>query len=98
MKKKIFCYSFMVSILLMSQALAASASAMIGNHVERTDSLNVDTLDMKVMVPAYFSPSSSSYWNRLDSQAAKMPGRLYAIANVYNGPGTSYRLFLRCSY
>ncbi len=45
---------------------------------------------LKVLVPAYFSPSASNYWLRMDSVAAKMPGRLWAIANVYNGPGSAY--------
>ncbi|MFZ1081400.1 MAG: spherulation-specific family 4 protein [Candidatus Kryptoniota bacterium] len=45
---------------------------------------------MKVLVPAYFDPGTSNYWDRLAMRAAKMPGRLYAIANPDNGPGSSY--------
>ena len=45
---------------------------------------------LKVLVPAYFDPSVSNYWSRLDAMARKMPGRLYAIANPNSGPGTNY--------
>ncbi|MGA9406442.1 MAG: spherulation-specific family 4 protein [Bacteroidota bacterium] len=60
------------------------------NSVEQIDSMGVDTLNLKVLVPAYFDPSTSNYWERLEKQAAKMPGRLYAIANLDNGPGSKF--------
>jgi|YelNatPaOPRAMG01_1025707.scaffolds.fasta_scaffold00125_39 hypothetical protein len=57
----------------------------IGNKI-----LGIDSLNMKVIVPAYFDPSVSNYWNTMFAKAATMPGRLYAIANVNNGPGSQY--------
>jgi hypothetical protein len=47
-----------------------------------------DTTGMKVLVPAYFDPSVSDGWKRMAAEAAKMPGRIYAIANLNNGPGS----------
>ncbi len=44
---------------------------------------------MRILVPAYFEPSGSEYWDLLVTEAATMPGRLYAIANSDNGPGAS---------
>ena len=44
---------------------------------------------LKVMVPAYFDPSSSNYWSRLEAVSRTMPGRLYVIANPNSGPGSS---------
>jgi Spherulation-specific family 4/Secretion system C-terminal sorting domain len=44
---------------------------------------------LKVLVPAYFDPSASNYWSRLEVEAAKMPGRLCVIANPNSGPGSS---------
>jgi hypothetical protein len=61
----------------------------LASYAEPADSLKIDSLNMKVLVPAYFDPSASNYWSRLAAQAAKMPGRLYAIANPDNGPGSS---------
>lgn len=44
---------------------------------------------INIMVPAYFDPSlNPEYWKRLSEQAAEMPGRIYAIANPDNGPGS----------
>lgn len=51
----------------------------------RTDAHLSKTM-MKVLVPAYFS-SSDANWERLVAQAATMPGQLYAIANLNDGPG-----------
>jgi hypothetical protein len=48
----------------------------------------VDTINMNVLVPAYFDPSSSDCWSRMSTQAEKMSGRLYAIANKDSGPGS----------
>ncbi|MDF1610640.1 spherulation-specific family 4 protein [Stygiobacter electus] len=41
---------------------------------------------LKVLVPAYFG-LYDDYWARLIAQSSKMPGQLYAIANISNGPG-----------
>lgn len=41
-----------------------------------------------VLVPAYFGPSSG-YWEQLSTAAGQVP--LCAIANVFNGPGTTAR-------
>ncbi|MFN0241849.1 MAG: spherulation-specific family 4 protein [Planctomycetota bacterium] len=42
---------------------------------------------MRVVVPAYFVPWPGSPWERLNATAAAHPGRIVAIANVFNGPG-----------
>ena len=84
----IFKILFTSAIILSIQTVVLSASIYNGNNKEHVAG---DTLsNMKILVPAYFDPSSSDYWSRLDIQAAKMPGRLYAIANVNSGPGTQY--------
>jgi hypothetical protein len=43
---------------------------------------------MRVLVPAYFEPTSSS-WSRVVAQSAKMRGRIGLIANPNSGPGSS---------
>lgn len=43
---------------------------------------------MKVMVPAYFDPSNAG-WATMATKSAAMPGRIYAIANPNNGPGSA---------
>jgi hypothetical protein len=43
---------------------------------------------MNILVPAYFNPQNSNYWDRLTQESKKMPGKICAIANVDNGPGT----------
>ncbi len=50
----------------------------------------IDTLNIKIMVPAYFDPSSSTYWDSLKVQSSKFPDRIYAIANPSSGPGKSF--------
>jgi hypothetical protein len=52
---------------------------------ERTDASFTSDI-MKILVPAYFG-SSDFNWERLATQAAKVPGLIYAIANLNNGPG-----------
>ncbi len=89
MNRKAYCYSIAASILLLAGTAGSIPSAEPRYHIEYTDSLGLDTLKMKVMVPAYFDPGASNYWQRLCTQAAKMPGRLYAIANPNSGPGSS---------
>ena len=80
---------FISLILLLIHSSVVTAAGKIGVHVDRVDSLRIETLGMRVMVPAYFDPPGSD-WHRLEVQAAKMPGRLYAIANPNSGPGSSY--------
>lgn len=87
-QKIIFKILLLIPIFLSSQTIVFSASNYDGNNKAH---IAGDTLsNMKIMVPAYFDPSSSNYWSRMAIQAAKMPGRLYAIANVNSGPGTQY--------
>jgi hypothetical protein len=81
---------FMIAIILLAQITIIFASGNTGNYSRLQSTLAIDTLNMKVLVPAYFDPSSSNYWSRLATQASKMPGRLYAIANKANGPGSKY--------
>ncbi len=85
--KKIAQGACIILFLLSTREAVTFASTFPAREVKVDSSLVRDSL--KVMVPAYFSPSSS-YWNQMEVQAAKMPGRLYAIANVSNGPGSSY--------
>ncbi|XP_024531904.1 spherulin-4 [Selaginella moellendorffii] len=45
---------------------------------------------MRIMVPAYFDPSSNSQaWSSLNSAATTLPNRVVAIANPSNGPGSA---------
>ena len=81
--------SFIFLILLLMYSSVVTAAGRNGLQVDRVDSLRIDTLGMRVMVPAYFDPPGSD-WSRLEAQAAKMPGRLYAIANPNSGPGSRY--------
>ncbi len=78
-----------IMIFLLAASTASSFSPRTSAGAS-DNAASVDSLGMKVIVPAYFSPSTSDYWSRLATQAAEMPGRLYAIANVSNGPGSSY--------
>jgi len=89
-KSKIGHGLFIFIILLLVQPAFINALSMTRNSVEQNDSLKIDTLNLKVLVPAYFDPSTANYWERLEKQAAKMPGRLCAIANLDNGPGSQY--------
>ena len=86
MRKSTYAHLIIFSALVLSQPAPAPASLLTGN---RMTPRGVDTLDMKVMVPAYFDPSSYD-WIRMEAQALKMPGRLCAIANPNSGPGSSY--------
>ncbi len=79
----------MITFVLIQIAIIYSSSDSRKNTMDN-DALHGDTLNMKVLVPAYFDPSSSGYWNELAAQAAKMPYRIYAIANKANGPGSKY--------
>jgi len=81
--------SFISLLLLLVLAWVVPAAGRNGVRIERADSLRIDTLGMRVMVPAYFDPPGAD-WSRLEAQAAKMPGRLYAIANPNSGPGSGY--------
>jgi hypothetical protein len=90
MKKKKSVKIFMIAIILLAQITIIFASGNSGNYSHPHSTLAVDTLNMKVLVPAYFNPSSSNYWARLATQSAKMPGRLWTIADVDNGPGSKY--------
>ncbi|MHB8579801.1 MAG: spherulation-specific family 4 protein [Ignavibacteriaceae bacterium] len=78
---------FILVIIVSIQASILNASIINGKNEEYVAG---DSLNMKIMVPAYFDPSSSDYWSRLATESAKMPGALYAIANVNSGPGTQY--------
>jgi len=80
-------YSFILSILLLTHAWGAPFAAKAGDHIARVDSVRVDTLGLRVMVPAYFDPPGGD-WARMETQASKMPGRLWAIANPNSGPGS----------
>ncbi len=76
--------------------LFASLSLSVVYGSQNSDNQNakntsgIDSLNLKVMVPAYFYPSGNDYWARLDSEALKMPGRLWAIANPESGPGSQF--------
>jgi len=78
------------AVFLSVQFTIIFASGNISDLSNTRSALTTSSLNMKVLVPAYFDPSESNYWNRLEVQAAKMPDRLYAIANKANGPGPSY--------
>jgi Spherulation-specific family 4/Secretion system C-terminal sorting domain len=90
MCKMILCRVFMIAILLFAQAAGMYALTGNRNNAIANNTKVEDSLNMKVLVPAYFDPSVTNYWGRLATQAAKMPGRLYAIVNKANGPGPSY--------
>jgi len=79
----------MLSIFSLTCIAMSPANAWTGNPADRADSLRIDTLGLKVMVPAYFDPPGGD-WSRMETQALKMPGRLYAIANPASGPGARY--------
>jgi hypothetical protein len=81
---------YLIIIPLLFQVTANFSLAGSKENAANKDSQTVDSLNMKVMVPAYFDPSGSDYWDRLAAQAALMPGCLYAIANKNNGPDSSY--------
>jgi hypothetical protein len=81
---------YVVVILLMLLIYTSIAFAGDKKLTVYYNAQSGDSLKMKVLVPAYFDPSGSGYWDRLTLQAAKMPGCLYAIANPDNGPGSSY--------
>jgi len=89
--KKILLVRIII-IIILSLAISSGINAE-SNNKKGEDAVKgtagIDSLNMKVMVPAYFG-ASGNYWARMDSQAVKMPGRLWAIINVYNGPGTQY--------
>lgn len=75
-------------VRIFSFIMAFAVTAVIGfsgSKFYATGSSSVG--NMKVMVPAYFEPTT--YWSRLAAQAAKMPGRLYAVANPDSGPGSA---------
>ena len=77
----------MLSILLLTCGSAVPVAVNAGERIARADSVRVDTLGMRVMVPAYFDPPGGD-WSRMEAQASKMPGRLWAIANPNSGPGS----------
>jgi hypothetical protein len=79
-----------IFFLLLFQVTAGLALAGSKTHTSNNNSMAGDSLNMKVLVPAYFDPSGSDYWDRMAAQAAKIPGLLYAIANPDNGPGSAY--------
>ena len=82
--------SFISLIPLLFASTVVLPAGMPGLQVDRVDSVRIDTLGMRVMVPAYFDPPGT-YWQRLEAQSNKMPGRIYAIANPNSGPGSSYK-------
>ena len=89
MKNEILFRVFAASFFWAARFTVSLGGMPLASYAEPADSLKIDSLKMKVLVPAYFDPSTSNYWERLEKQAAKMPGRLYVIANPDNGPGSS---------
>jgi Spherulation-specific family 4/Secretion system C-terminal sorting domain len=79
-----------VVVLLVAQETVFCAPLRSARGGSPNLSMVGDTLNMKVLVPAYFDPSVSDGWTRLKVEAGKLPGRIYAIANLDNGPGSSY--------
>jgi Spherulation-specific family 4/Secretion system C-terminal sorting domain len=79
----------LVLLLFLFQTTGVTASS---NKINKRASNEIlrDSLGVNVLVPAYFDPSSSNYWDLLAEESAKYPGHIYAIANVYNGPGAQY--------
>ena len=75
--------------LVIETVLTDSSSKSIRRNRDNIN-FQVDTISMKVLVPAYFDPSSSDYWHKLEAQAAMKPNQIYAIANKANGPGSKY--------
>ncbi len=90
MYKMILSQLITIIFLLSFQTFGRSTALKNTIRPETSKALAADSLKTKVLVPAYFDPGTSNYWNRLEVQAAKMPNRLYAIANVNNGPGSQY--------
>jgi hypothetical protein len=87
MNKKRQFYLFMVMFFLLAQITIIPAAGNNKNHSRTQSTLAIDTLSLKVMVPAYFS--TASLWTRMEAQSSKMPGRLWAIVNPASGPGSS---------
>lgn len=83
----IFKIIYIFAFIFIIQTIVLSASS---NNNNNNKHIAGDSLNIKIMVPAYFDPSSSDYWSRLASESAKMPGALYVIANVNSGPGAQF--------
>lgn len=78
----------------MSFALAAVATLSISPQSAPTTAhdlahVHSRTPQMRILVPAYFYPVPGSPWTRMNAAASAHPGRIVAIANPSNGPGTS---------
>jgi hypothetical protein len=76
---------FMIAIILIVHITIIFASGNDKNYSIEQNNSALDTTNIKIMVPAYFDPSSN-YWDRMATQAAKMPGRIWAIMNPNSGP------------
>jgi hypothetical protein len=70
--------------LLAACVLALKPSAQLGSHTRAHPTHALD-----VLVPAYFYPVANSPWVRLSAAAASHPGRITAIGDPANGPGSS---------
>lgn len=48
--------------------------------------------DLKILIPAYFDPVHTNYWEIMANEAEKLPSKIYAIANVNNGAGENVKI------